>query len=359
VTGLSPDEWASRRWSACGLGGGRWAEDAASAIGRFAAMQAQEFDASLWSLSQRTGQTRNQILAEFQAGRFVRTHAVRQTWHFVRREDLARVQAATADRVHQASAGMYRSIGLDPDALDSWARWLRRRLALGPMTRVQLRAALEADGRPMENFTMMIALMWAELELIIANGPLQDKAQTYRLLEDEPLPDRTESITWLVNTFLASHGPSSVADVAAWSSLKRSDIRGALDRIGAESAQGPEGTCYWADGPPVGQTPGTKLLNGYDEYVGGLSAASKRALDRDGLALERRGAPIHCIMSNGYLAGYWRRKEQRSGTSLLLIPRRRLGADERTGLAEQAAAFAAFTGSDVEVQEEPQWVLRS
>ena len=200
---MTPDDWAARRWNSCGLGGDRWAPDATTAIGRFGAMQAQEFDLTLWSLAQRTGQTREEIMAEFQAGDFVRTHAIRQTWHFVRRADLARVQAATADRVHQASAGMYRNIGLDAETLDEWGDRLRSQLADAPMTRVQIRAALAADGRPMESFTMMIALMWAELEMIIANGPMRGKAHTYALL-DVPKPDPQVSITWLVGTFLSS-----------------------------------------------------------------------------------------------------------------------------------------------------------
>lgn len=350
MTDLSPAAWAARRWAACGLGDTAWAADGADAIGRFGAMQAQEFDLTLWSLSQRTGQTRQQLLADFQAGRFVRTHAVRQTWHFVRAEDLARVQAATADRVHRANAGMYRDIGLDRDTLDAWGRWLRHRLAPGPMTRVQLSTALEADGRPMENRTMLMALMWAELELIIANGPLAGKSHTYRLLVEEPLPDRAESIAWLVGRFLSSHGPSTVADIAAWSSLKVSDIRAALADLGPESAQGPAGTCYWVGDPPGPGQLDAALLNGYDEYISGLSAASKRVLDRDRLALDRRGTPIHVIMIDGFLAGYWRRTQQRSTTRVQLIPRRALSIDERSALADQLADLAAFTGTDVEVQ---------
>ncbi len=311
-------------------------------------MQAQEFDLTLWSLAQRTGQTREEIMAEFQAGDFVRTHAIRQTWHFVRRADLARVQAATADRVHQASAGMYRNIGLDAETLDGWADWLRSQLADAPMTRVQIRAALAADGRPMENFTMMIALMWAELELIIANGPMRGKAHTYALL-DVPKPDRQESITWLVGTFLSSHGPSTVADIAAWCSLTRTDISAALDELRPEQADGTFWLGHQASGPP-----GIALLNGYDEYISGLSPAGKRRLDPDRLALDRRGTPIHVLLSGGYLTGYWRRTAKGATTLLDVSPRRTLDGAELTGLAAQAEAYADFTGGDVELRMEEQ-----
>ncbi len=348
---MDAEGWRLARWLACGLPG-QWEATAAAAVGRFGAVQAQEFDYTLWSLSQRTGQTRDEILAEFNSGRLIRTHALRPTWHLVRREDLARVTAATAARVHGANATLYGTTGLDPATLAEWRKWVTEALSPGPLTRDEIRQALSDDGRPMEPRMLMGALLWAELEMIIASGPIRAHAQTYRLLDPVEAPARAESINWLIRSFLSSHGPSTVADIGAWARLTVKEIRTALDEVGARSTLGPHGECHLLEPPPerTWPTPCVALLNGFDEYISGLSASGKAALDPMGLRLLRFGVPRRVIMIDGGVAGTWRRTVASPQVRMEVLPARPLTAEEQEGVEAQAAAFTHFAGAPVDLR---------
>ncbi len=353
---MDVEQWRRARWLACGLPDGRgaaWEGTAAAAVGRLGAVQAQEFDYTLWSLSQRTGQTRDEILAEFNAGDLIRTHTLRPTWHLVRREDLARVQAATTGRVHRNNATFYQQTGLNAPVLAAWRDRLTGLLSQGPLTRDEIRLALVDAGVSMPARTLMGALMWAELEMIIGSGPIRGDAQTYRLLDPVALPDRGESVTWLVGCYLGSHGPSTVADLAAWAQLTVTEIRSALTAVGAPSAEGPHGTCFWLDpapAPTAWQSPCVALLNGFDEYVSGLSAAGKALLDPLELRLLRFGAPRRVIMIDGTVVGTWRRSVVGPRIRLTALPARPLAAAEREGIEAQADAYSDFAGPPVELR---------
>ena len=76
---------------------------AAELVGWMGAVQAQEYDHARWGLGVRLlGQpTAAAIEVEMAAGRILRTHVLRPTWHFVAAEDLFWMQALTAPRVRQ------------------------------------------------------------------------------------------------------------------------------------------------------------------------------------------------------------------------------------------------------------------
>jgi hypothetical protein len=78
-----PVEVATRaRWLATGLpttARGAAASDPSAEVSRLGAVQAQEFEMILWALGRRTGESRGTVLARFEKGEFVRTHALRQT----------------------------------------------------------------------------------------------------------------------------------------------------------------------------------------------------------------------------------------------------------------------------------------
>ncbi len=278
---------------------------------------------TLWSLSQRTGATRSAVLAVLASGEVVRTHAMRPTWHFVHRDDLVRVQSATAERVHRILRPMLRSEGVDEPTLESWRAWLTELLRAGPLTRTEIKAELSSSAFRFDGMALGFALMWAELELLIASGPPRGQVHTYQLLDEVPLLDPEESTVWLVERFLSSHGPSKIADVAAWSGLTLTAVRRAVADLGTvvnflellgdrRYWIGPLADGDWEAGPT------TELLNGYDEYVSGLHVRSKALLDPDGLYRVRPGTPNGLLMVDGRFAGHWRRSAAR-GQSLVAI----------------------------------------
>lgn len=67
-----------------------------------------------WAVAQRALDANDAaVQSAFQAGRILRTHVLRPTWHFVAPVDIRWLLALTAPRVHALSACYYRKHGLD------------------------------------------------------------------------------------------------------------------------------------------------------------------------------------------------------------------------------------------------------
>src|SRR4051812_32911593 len=91
--------------------------DAAEVVGWFGAVQAQEFGAATWALALRMRGTITaaDIERAFDAGRILRTHLMRPTWHFVAASDIRWLLDLTAPRVRRALAFGRTSFGLTDD----------------------------------------------------------------------------------------------------------------------------------------------------------------------------------------------------------------------------------------------------
>src|SRR5262245_8685277 len=78
------------------------------------AVQSQDYAGAKWAVAQRTpGCTDADVEEAFQAGRIVRTHVLRPTWHFVMPADLRWMLALTAPRIRAAMAYYDRKLDLD------------------------------------------------------------------------------------------------------------------------------------------------------------------------------------------------------------------------------------------------------
>lgn len=352
------DEVLRRRWRATGLPTRRPGAAAATAseeVARLGAVQAQEFELTLWSLGRRTGEPYAAVLAAFTRGDYVRTHTLRQTWHVVHRDDLTTVQAATAPRVHQRNASTYRQEGLDPATLARAADVVVAAAAAGPVTRAQVAEQLAAAGIEAARFRLGFLLMWAELECLIVSGPMVGRQHTYVAWPDRTLPDRTEAITRLAQRYFSSHGPASEADFVAWSSLTRTEARRAMAEVGVErmTVAGVE-HCWLGDiGADAWASPQVELLNGYDEYVSGLGPAGKRRLGRAGLAVAAPGLPNGLVIVDGQLAGHWRRTPASERLDVEVVALRPFDDAEQEALARSAQAYGDFVGLPADVSVRP------
>lgn len=338
------------RWRATGLPTSTEAASARSAakeVARLGAVQAQEFEMTLWSLGRRTGQPRADVLADVDNGAVVRTHTLRPTWHFVHRDDLTRVQSATAHRVRATMAAAYRELELD-DGLLRRCGALLVDAAEEPVTRTAAAAVLKGAGIPATGMRLGLILMWAELGCLLVSGPRSGKQHTYAAFDHAGLPERTDAVRWLVERYLAAHGPATVDDLAAWSSLRRSEIGPALAELGPLVQQtsvagrdwlwiGDLSVDPWA-------SPQVELLNGYDEYVSGFGPSGKRLLDRAGLYRDRPGTPVGLVMVDGQLLGHWRRATTPTAVRVDVLALRPLGEQEWSALRRSAQRLGGFLG---------------
>lgn len=352
---MDVEEVLLRRWRATGLPTSTPGLSAASAtveVRRLGAVQAQDFEPTLWSIGRRTGESRADVLAQFDAGAFVRVHALRQTWHVVHRDDLVSVQAATAPRVHRANAAMYRQEGLDQHTLSRAAAVISGVVKGRPATRAVIRDRLSAAGFELTGFRLGMIMMWAELECLVASGPRMGGQHTYTAAPPVPAPDRASSLVALAERYFSSHGPATIADFTAWSSLTVTEARTALEGLPIRRATVAGAECLWLgdSGADGWDTPQVELLNGYDEYVSGLSAAGKRWLDRAGLARVRPGTPIGLLVVDGQLAGHWRRTLGRTEVLLDVLLLRRFDDAEQAALQRSAHGYGAFLGLPARVR---------
>ena len=202
-------------------------------------MQCQERDHALFSLGLRTRALDHAaILAEHDLDRFVRTHILRPTWHFVAPEDLRWILALTSPRVEQKMAGRHRQLQLDePGLLDAT---LEAIMSLIADRRFMTRRAIgdrfaERSGVARAGEQLGHVLMVAELRGLICSGPSDGPHHTYALVDEVVAPtpgiDRDEALVRLAHRFFAGHGPADVKDFARWSSLTIADTRAALAQL--------------------------------------------------------------------------------------------------------------------------------
>lgn len=252
-------------------------------------VQSQEWAHGFWSLGLRTGPPPGPgleltgVQAEFDAGEILRTHILRPTWHYVSPADIGWILAVTSPRVHQRNQGAYRQTGIDQALRERSGAVLLEALAGTALTRVEVRERLAAEGIDATGMRLAHVVMPAELDGLIASGPLRGAQHTYRRLDEvlagRPVNRPDDPEAELLSRFLVGHGPATLADFSRWCSFTVTAARAALERlrerdgdrlIGARVVDVADAPVVWwyADGPePVPATGAAYLLPLYDELT--------------------------------------------------------------------------------------------
>ncbi len=187
------------------------AADPAAVVRWFGAMQAQDFSAAEWAIGLRVrgGSTAAVVDVAFDQGKFLRTHVMRPTWHFVSPRDIRWRLDLTGARVRRALSSYNRTLGVDVElcsrATSVFERSLRDRMFL---TRVQLGERLRQNGMILDPAQLTQVAMNAELEGVICSGPRSGKQFTYALLAERApaaaVLQRDEALATLARRFLRS-----------------------------------------------------------------------------------------------------------------------------------------------------------
>jgi hypothetical protein len=363
----------ARRLRAIGLDAPRWSapEDV---VRDLTAVQAQDYRPALWSVAQRLPDADGRPAPEsavdeaFQAGRLVRTHVLRPTWHFVVPEDLRWLLRLTGPRVQQTNGSIRATFGIDDATLARGERLLRAELEGGrARSRKQLEPALAAAGLPTSGVGLAYVLMTAELDGVICSGPMDGRQHTYALLEETVPPARPrtddEALEELVRRYFTSHGPATPKDLRWWASLTLAQIARGIELAGdALRRDEVDGVTYWSgaddgalgDAPSPGEPTGgprAALLQSYDEAVVGY-AESKWLLDvsrsaTDAFRDESRFNAL--VLVDGQVVGAWRRTLSARAARLDVRLARPLDDAERAAVAEAARRHGEFLGLGVEL----------
>jgi hypothetical protein len=321
------------------------------------AMQAQDFAAAKWGVGLRaTRVTEADVDSAFNAGRILRTHVLRPTWHFVAPRDIRWMLSVSGPRVQALNAHYYRKMGADRSLLTRSRAALERALQGGTaLTRNELAAVFAGAGAPAQGQLLAYLMMHAELDGVICSGPRRGKQFTYMLL-DERVPAASqlhpdEALAELARRYFTSHAPATMRDFAWWSGMTIADTKRALSMIGAHAAgDSPAGERYWTTGAgrkaaglsairPVGTV---DLLPIYDEYLIAYRdrsafierAASRRLVSHDPYA--------HFLMIDGRLAGTWRRAEKKGVVQVCARPYRTLSKKAGDALTRAVHRYSSF-----------------
>ena len=291
--------------------------DPAAIVRWLGAVQAQEFGPAKWGLGLRMAPsvTDARVQRAFDAGRIVRTHVLRPTWHFVTPADIRWMIELSGPRLHRAMAPYDRRMGLDAPQFARAAKVCERVLRDGQcLTRRELAAHFEKAGLPGAGFRVGHIALYLEAEGVLCSGPRAGKQSTYALLDERvpagPRRSRDEALLELARRYFRSHGPATLRDFVWWSGLATADARRGLEMSRARKRV-IDGTTYWTLGaasPATRQRPLVHLLPIYDEY---LVAYRDRAAVPHGASMlpSVAGGFVkfqHAVIAGGQVAGTWR-----------------------------------------------------
>jgi hypothetical protein len=277
-------------------------------------------------------------------------------------EDLRWLLRLTRPRVHALNSYWYRKSELTPEVFTRSNKVIARSLDGGePRTRREIGRSLALAGISGDGVRLAYLLMHAELEELICSGPRLGKQQTYALLDSrvpvstlDDMP-RDRALSELVLRYFRSHGPATVRDFTAWSSLTVADTRAALEHLGdaLHSETDDVGTRWYAAPSPVQECPGRPhgsfLVPMYDETIVAyqdLRVALAHQPPRPGI-LDR------AIVIDGRTHGSWSRTlngRTVTVTATLFGP---LASEKTRSLTEAVERFGRFLGLEALVEFVP------
>ncbi|MGW4928975.1 winged helix DNA-binding domain-containing protein [Agromyces sp. NPDC004153] len=349
-------------------------------VRRFAAVQAQEFLPAQWGLAARVPDDRRPDAATLAAalddGAILRTHVLRPTWHFLHPDDARWIMEVSAERVYGASRTYIRRLGIEGETATRGLELVAAALAGGHRTRAELGAALEAGGLPLTGLALTYLVMLAELERVAISGANAGKQRTYAAFDERVPPSaprpREEALAELAARFIASRGPVTERDFAAWSGFTLGDARQAFaDAADPEGLGGGrieeldvDGVVHVLDAASVASlepaepvsdaaAPVVDLLQAYDEYIMGY-APPRSYLQPPGRSDPVHPEfPLHALVIDGTMAGRWAPVVEAKRARVRIVPWREFTPAEERALAASVAEVERFLGQPVAVEREP------
>lgn len=324
----------------------------AEIVAHFGAVQAQDFAMAKWALALRSQDlTDAQAGGAFDAGKILRTHALRATWHFVTPADIRWLLQLTGPRIRAQMQYNDRLHGVDAAQLRRCRKVIARALRGGNfLTRDELQAEFARHRISIAGTGLAQVMIHAELDALVCSGPRRGKQSTYALLDERvptgPILDREAAIAELARRYFRSHGPATDRDFSWWSGLTLTDARAGIASLGREFA------CMIWDGSKyhfvAGAEPaavrGAWLLPNYDEFTVAYADRSLVIGPDFPAARNPRSDPIftNVILVNGLLAGTWRRTLTKREAKVSLSPFSSPAAAASRTIARAKNRFRAF-----------------
>jgi Winged helix DNA-binding domain len=288
-----------------------------SLVAYMGAVQAQDYPMSKWAIGLRTPEAVDATIeAALDAGRLVRTHVLRPTWHIVSGQDVRWMLALSAPRIKTALASYDRELEIDAALYHRTNNLIAQSLEGNKhLTRTEIMAFLEQHGIKAGPGRATHFMMNAEIDALVCNGVMRGKEQTYALL-DEKVPkglifSREEALVELAKRYFTSHAPATLQDYQWWSGLTMPDARAGLESIKTtlDSFIFEEKTYFVPRNQPHAKGENSLFfLPAFDEYCvsyNNRNAVFAPQFQRQAITVNGIFKPI--IVKNGQVIGVWKR----------------------------------------------------
>ncbi|MDX2139440.1 MAG: winged helix DNA-binding domain-containing protein [Chloroflexota bacterium] len=315
------------------------------------AMQAQDYHQAVWAIGVRTQSgTLAQVEQAIADARIIRTWPMRGTIHFIPPQDArwmlqltaARMVAKDTRRLHQlelTGADIERCKGIVHDALAGGKR-LTRSALLQTLDDAGISTAAQRGYHILWNIAQ---------QGLICIGPMQDKEQTFALLDEWAGEQRDltgdEALAELATRYFTSHGPATLHDFAWWAGLTQKEVKIGVavagDRLRSELH---DSKAYYmaADAEPAPAASGMVLLPGYDEYLLGYQVRDAVLSQQHAQKVcpGNNGVFYPMIVQDGQIIGTWKREIKKQTVTITPSPFE--GAIDSAAFASAASGYGSF-----------------
>lgn len=285
-------------------------------------LQAQEYKMMRWAVGTRVKKPSMAAFREaYDMGRIVRAHLFRCTWQLVAAEDYRWMLSLCTDKNRLAIRGYlaYHGKRLEEREYERANDLIRRSLeGKGSVSKDTLLRRLKELGLVDDAHTMSIYLRRAEADGVICSGVLDNRQNTYALVDDRipQVPDmlREEALALLVRRYFQSHAPATLEDFVWWSNLGVGECRAAIESIRSELiAESYAGETYFIhrDCRVRGYRRQTILLPSYDEYLIGYKSRYHAFEEKFRHRVHSSNGLFYpVILHDGQVVGNWHPKQE-------------------------------------------------
>jgi hypothetical protein len=311
--------------------------DPAAVVRWMGAMQAQDYNASLWAVGLRTvSASEEDVVRALAERRIARTWLMRGTLHLCAPEDLRWMLSLCAPRIVQQSQARLRELELDAATLAASAKIVTAALASGQvLARPELLQRLEDSGIATTGQRGYHILSQLAYKQLICFGPYIAKQPSFALIE-EWLPAaralaREEALATLALRYFNSHGPATLQDFTWWSGLVAGEAKAGLaaivDQLTSLTIDGQ--LYYWCEKSGEKsevrsqQSEGSaQILPAFDEFLLGYRDRSAVLAPGDAKRVVPGGNGVFfpIIVVDGRVVGTWKRDRQKLPSPLSFSP---------------------------------------
>ncbi len=247
--------------------------------------------------------------------RLIITWVNRGTLHLIRAEDYPLLQATTTPPLWTSCRTRLRQTGVG-DAADRGVETVRRALADGPRTRVELRDALDSADVPTAGQALVHVLFYATLQGVCVRGPMVGKEHAFVAVGDwlgadavagceEAVADRETALGELARRYLLGHGPATDGDLARWAGISLGDARAGLKKISRRTVDLGDGLLDLRKREDPAPLPPPRLLGAFDPLLLGW-ASREQVVGEHKLLVTNNGIFRPFALVKGRAVATWR-----------------------------------------------------